>query len=71
MSEATDQFLEAVLRDPDNALAHDNLGLAFLATGQAQRALDELSVAYRLKPDLPNIEENLRRALEQAGGHHP
>jgi len=63
--EAADQFTEVLRLNPNNAEAHDQLGLVFLATREPGKALEEFTAASQLKPDLAGLEDNLREAREQ------
>lgn len=58
--------------DPDNGMAHSNLGYCYLFTGQRQEALEHLAQGNRLYPTMVNtlsLAEVLRASgdLEQAG----
>jgi len=52
--------LQTVIRnDPDNALAHYHMGLAFQQLGSADRAQSEWQEAIRLRPDLSDARRSL------------
>jgi Flp pilus assembly protein TadD len=50
-----------------NAAAHQVLGHALSDGGQPEAAIDAYRTALRLKPDLPDIRNNLGMVLRQAG----
>ena len=52
-SEAAQIFERAVAADPDNALAHENLGKAHRAMGRVREALPHMAAALVRQPDLP------------------
>lgn len=64
--EAVEAFAEAVRRAPDNAGAHNNLGIAFETMGRYDRALTEFERAYALQPD-PGVDLSRARCLVQLG----
>jgi tetratricopeptide (TPR) repeat protein len=53
--------------EPDNAVAHYNLGSALEAQKKLDNAVDEYRTAIRLKPDGAGAHCNLGRALGQQG----
>jgi Flp pilus assembly protein TadD len=68
LSEAIFHLTEAVRLKPDSAEAHNELGLALLATRQPEKSLPHFSKALSLKPGLAGAQENLRRAQRQIEG---
>ncbi len=56
---------------PDNAVAHMNLGLAYLSVGQPQSAVRELEEAVRLAPHLKGAQQALELAATQLEGSAP
>ena len=54
-------FTHALAVDPDNAVAHQNLGVALALEGRIDEAIGELEVAVRLKPRFARAWENLAR----------
>ena len=56
---------EALRLNPNSAEAHNNLGLALLASGKARESIAEFETAMRLKPQLKGTSENLQRAQAQ------
>jgi tetratricopeptide (TPR) repeat protein len=57
----------AVKMAPDHFLPHNVLGWALLADQQFSRAIDEMSSAVRLAPDLPVTRYSLAQAYKAAG----
>jgi tetratricopeptide (TPR) repeat protein len=49
-AEATEQYREAVQRNPNSALSHNKLGSALLAESKVDAAFAEFDAAVRLKP---------------------
>jgi Flp pilus assembly protein TadD len=52
-------FTDTVRKSPDSALAHDNLGSAYLNQHRLDEAINEFTVALNLKPDLAEAHYNL------------
>ena len=46
-------------KSPDNAIAHNELALAYVSQGQLDRAITEVQTALRLKPDSANAHISL------------
>jgi tetratricopeptide (TPR) repeat protein len=67
---------KALAVDPDNALVHNNLGLALQQLGQVEEALRHHRRAIALKPDMAEAHAGLGNAhrilgrLEEAVGHY-
>jgi tetratricopeptide (TPR) repeat protein len=62
-------FRETLARNPDSALAHNNLGtLLMQKPGGIPEALAEFEAAVRLKPDYPDYRVNLGLALSHTPG---
>jgi tetratricopeptide (TPR) repeat protein len=67
ISEAIQQYEQALRLYPDYAKAHLNLGIALEQTGRAPEAIDQYEEALRLNPDYVKAHYNLAVALEHAG----
>ena len=57
----------AVSREPDSALAHNNLGFAYLNQGRLDEAEREIDTALRLKPEWDRAQANLAALLARQG----
>ncbi len=66
VTEAADQFTEAVKLDPDYAAAHNELGLALEQAGRANEAIGQYEQAIELRPDLAGAHYNLGNAFVRA-----
>ena len=62
--EASFRFEQAILKDPKNARAHNNLAVALEATGEFARALAEYKKALELDPGDNYIRRNYARFAE-------
>src|SRR5262249_24380449 len=60
-------FREAIRLKPDYVEAHNNLGLALMATGRLDEAIVELSAATRLQPREAKSQAALGEALLREG----
>jgi tetratricopeptide (TPR) repeat protein len=60
-------FEQALQVDRNNALAHNNLGVALRKQGRIGDAIDHYDTALRLKPDYPAAHHNLGLALMRVG----
>ena len=59
---------DAVLKSPDKARPHNNLGYAYALHGDWDRAIEEFRTAVRLDPDYLLAQQNLRNAyLHEVG----
>ncbi len=59
---------DAVLKSPNKARPHNNLGYAYALQGDWDRAIEEFRTAVRLDPDYLLAQQNLRKAyLHQVG----
>lgn len=59
---------DAVLKSPDKARPHNNVGYAYTLHGDWDRAIEEFRTAVRLDPDYILAQQNLRKAyLQQVG----
>lgn len=59
---------DAVLKSPDKARPHNNVGYAYTLQGDWDRAIEEFRTAVRLDPDYILAQQNLRKAyLHQVG----
>lgn len=57
--QAIETLQTAIKSDPDNGIAHFNLGVAFDQQGNLQRAQGEWQQAARLRPDSPDPQRSL------------
>ena len=60
-------FGHALKVTSNNALAHNNLGVALAAQGAAEKAVEHYSEALRIEPDYPEAHNNLGAALAKRG----
>jgi protein O-mannosyl-transferase len=60
-------YRATIARNPDCWMAYTNLGTALLDSGQVPEAVDNLSQALRLRPDLPDVQFDLANALLTEG----
>jgi Tfp pilus assembly protein PilF len=62
--EAMFRFQQAIHEDPNNARAHNDLAVAYEATGEFAKALDEYKKALQLAPGNSYIQRNYARFAE-------
>lgn len=62
--EAAFRFQQALVKDPNNARAHNNLAVSLEATGEFARALTEYKKALDLAPNDNYIRRNYARFAE-------
>jgi len=62
--EAAFRFEQAIVKEPANARAHNNLAVALEATGEYARALAEYKKALDLDPKDTHIRRNYARFAE-------
>ncbi len=67
VSEAIEQFKQALKIKPDYATAHINLGNAFVRTGRVSEAVGQFEEAVKIIPDRAEVHNNLGVALMYAG----
>ncbi len=67
MDEAFAECSEALRLDPDNYVAHLNLGTVLYDQGKMESATAEFRAAVRIKPDIPTAHSNLGNALVAKG----
>jgi tetratricopeptide (TPR) repeat protein len=60
-------FGHALKVTSNNALVHNNLGVALAAQGAAEKAVEHYSEALRIEPDYPEAHNNLGTALAKRG----
>jgi Flp pilus assembly protein TadD len=65
--DARELFRHAIAVTRDNAVAEQGLGNALIEAGDPAAAIPHLETAYRLHPDLPDLEANLGSALGSTG----
>lgn len=65
---AAEFFERVVAAEPDNADAHNNLGIAYFEIGFRDDAKDEFKVATKLFSDHAEAWKNLGKALRDTGG---
>jgi len=58
--DAARAFREATERDPEDAMAFSNLGNILLRTGDSAGAEKAFREAIRLRPEMPQLRDNLR-----------
>ena len=66
-AKAVEYFSKELEFAPDEATAHNNLGMAFMTIGQYTRAEDELAKAVRLDSGYANARANLGQAIAAQG----
>jgi tetratricopeptide (TPR) repeat protein len=64
VEQAVPLFQQSLEKDPDNALTHYHLGMAYAKIGEDSRAISELKKALTLDPKLSTAEE-ARRTLKE------
>jgi tetratricopeptide (TPR) repeat protein len=64
---AVESLQDALRNDPNNAVAHYQLGIAFDQQHDDKRAESEWHEAVRLKPDMPDAQEALARVQLRRG----
>jgi protein O-mannosyl-transferase len=62
-------YRATIAKNPDCWMAYSNLGTELLDSGHTPEAIDDLSQAVRLKPDLPDIQFDLANALLAEGNN--
>ncbi|MFH1593682.1 MAG: tetratricopeptide repeat protein [Candidatus Omnitrophota bacterium] len=67
MQEAINSFKKAILIDPYDAQAYNNLGVAYAKTKEFERAAASLKRAIKLDPDFADSHYNLGKAYESMG----
>lgn len=61
------EYREALRLNPNNDLAHFNLGVAMERKGNLQGALEEYRAAYLLNPKDADYKRNYERLLQRVG----
>jgi Flp pilus assembly protein TadD len=59
--EAIYRWRKALLLDPNNMMAHNNLAVAYEQTGDYELAMEEYQMAYRLDSQNQIVKSNLER----------
>jgi tetratricopeptide (TPR) repeat protein len=68
--DAIAEFQAALRINPNDAEAHNNLGVAYSSEpGKLADAISEFRAAVRIKPDYVDAQYNLGAALAQTPGH--
>ncbi|RZU29710.1 tetratricopeptide repeat protein [Edaphobacter modestus] len=67
--ESSTELNEAIALRPKYAPTYMSAGLAFASLNNLEMALDHLSTALRLDPDLPNLRFNYALVLSRAGNY--
>lgn len=67
IEDAIAEFEEAIRLDPDNALAHFNLGVAYQYQGKLDQAVAEYQEAISIDPDYAEAHNNLGIAYDDQG----
>jgi tetratricopeptide (TPR) repeat protein len=67
VSEAIEQYEQALRINPDNADAHNNLGAALMRQGRLPEAMEQYEQALRIEPDFAAAHNNLGLALMKEG----
>jgi tetratricopeptide (TPR) repeat protein len=62
-------FKEVVARNPENALAYNNIGSALLQKGEVQEGIDFLELAWQKDKTFPNTAYGLAYAYEKYGNN--
>jgi len=65
--EAGEEFVRVVSLQPENAVAHNNLGLALKAEGRAEDAETQYLMALKINPKYPEALNNLGLLYDQQG----
>ncbi len=65
--ESAAEFDEAIALRPDDAALYFSSGLAFASVNNLDRALERLSIALKLDPNLPGVRYNYALVLARAG----
>ncbi len=60
-------WTDTVMKSPDSAVAHDELGAAYKAQGRLDRAVAEFQIALRLEPSFAFAYNNLGAAYKSQG----
>jgi uncharacterized protein (TIGR02466 family) len=66
---AIEHYLKAIQLNPDNAEAHNNLGVAYKENGDLTAAIESYQKAISLKPDYAEAYNNLGSVLQEKGDH--
>jgi protein O-mannosyl-transferase len=67
LSEAMEQYEQALRLKPDDADAHNNFGTALLRVGKVTEGIAQYGEALRIKPGYVEAHYNLANALSQVG----
>ena len=67
IAEAVEYYRRALVLDPDQLIAHANLGIALIEQGRAGEAMPHLERAVALQPNHPDVHNNLGVALLAQG----
>jgi tetratricopeptide (TPR) repeat protein len=67
LDQAIDLYRQIIAMEPENAVAHHDLGVLLYKNGQSAEAIVELEETLRLKGDFQNAMLELRQVLYEAG----
>ena len=67
MSEAIEQFEQALKIKPDDRVARNNLGITLARTGRVSEAIEQFEQALKIRPDDAYAHDNLGVALMRTG----
>jgi tetratricopeptide (TPR) repeat protein len=67
LTEAEEAFREAISRDPEDKLAHYNLGLTLLGLERREEAVESFERALEIDPDYRDAHFNLGTVMAEAG----
>ncbi len=67
LDQAIDLYRQIVAMEPENAVAHHDLGVLLYKSGQSDEAITRLEETLRLKSDFQNAMLELRQVLYEAG----
>ena len=69
LEQAVEAFEYVLHSDPENIPVHVGLGVAYERQGQLQKAIQEFEQAFEIKPDLPELRNQVLRLYSEAWGN--